>query len=77
MDFPKAIQRILVPVLSAHGEERRKGLQACLDEEERGTGGRAQHTGCSTSEDVDTKGLDVGILEDGRGEGFAEGLVEA
>ena len=77
MDFSKAIHRILIPVLSAHGQERRVRLQARLDEEERGAGCSAEHARCSTGEDVDAKGLDFGVFEDGRGEALAEGLVEA
>ena len=41
MDFPKAVQRILVTVLGANGEEGREGLQACLDEEEGRAGSSA------------------------------------
>ena len=77
IDFPKAIYRIPITVLSAHGQEGRVRLQACLDKEERRTGGSTEHARCSTSEDVDAKGLDVGVFKDGRGEVFAEGFVEA
>ena len=34
IDFPEAVQRVLVTMLSTDGEERREGLQAGLDEEE-------------------------------------------
>ena len=41
IDFPKAVECILVTVLSANGEEGREGLQARLDEEEGRAGSSA------------------------------------
>lgn len=77
IDFPKAIYRILITVLGTHGQEGRVRLQARLDKEERRTGGSAEHARRSTSEDVDSKGLDLGVFKDGGGEAFPDGLVEA
>ena len=55
VDFPEAIYRIRIPVLSAHGQEGRVGLQARFDKEEGRTGGSPEHARCSTSENIDAK----------------------
>lgn len=76
VNFAQAIERVLVIVLSSYGEERRVGLQARFNQEERRSGCSTNDARGSTGEHICSKGLYFGIIVDGRCEVGADGLVE-
>lgn len=72
-----AVQGVLVRVLGANGEKRRKALEASLDEEEGRAGRGANDTRGGTAKHVDTEILGGAIAQKQRGESLAHGVVES
>lgn len=77
VDLAQSIKRVSVIVLGTDGEEGRVRLQACLDKEERRSGCGTDDTRGSTCEDIGSKGLNLGIVIDGRCDVGADWLIEA
>lgn len=76
VNLAQSIERVLIVMLGANGKERRVGLKASFHQKEWRSGSGTKNTGESAREDIDTEGLNLGIVEDGRGSIGSDGLVE-
>lgn len=77
VDLTHAVERVAVVVLGADGEEGRVRLQPRFHEEEGGSGCGAEDPRRGACEKVYREGLYSGVVVEGCGESFADGLVEA
>lgn len=67
----------MIVVLRTNWKERRERLQTSFDKEEWRTCSSADDTRGSTSKDIDTQRLDLGVLIDRCCESLAQGFVES